>query len=184
MKVFEFRNADNQAYLYSSGDDYDRCDPNPPRAIGNSWSPPTFELVRSDEFHTLLPKTDFPTFLLGTMVLSERAVDRLRPILDACGEILPINLSNDRDKLYLFNVTRLIDVVDVERSKFFEMPSGAMGYCEALALTPTKIPHGPVFFKTNQAVSVTSLFATEEAVSAVSNARLMGHDFVLAWSDE
>ncbi|MBI3837464.1 MAG: hypothetical protein HY288_05975 [Planctomycetia bacterium] len=72
MKIYEFHNADNQAYIYAPDDVCDRCNPDPPRPLASGWSPPIFEIVGRDEYRSYLPKTDFTTFTLATMVLSAR----------------------------------------------------------------------------------------------------------------
>jgi hypothetical protein len=184
MKIYFFETQENQAYLYAPNRDSDRCDPDPPRSLAAEWTPPTFEIVGCDEFRSYLPKSDFPTFLPSTAVLSARAVERLRPILIACGEILPIYLNNDRDVLYLFNVTRVINAVDMQRSKFLRFPSGGIMECERLIFDPTQFPDNALFFKNTQMGPVTEIFATEAAVAAVKKARLTGYEFRLAWSDE
>jgi hypothetical protein len=184
MNVYEFDTKDNQAYLYAPDDVCQQCEPEAPCSIGANWSPPTFELVRSDEYRSNLPKSDFPIFTIATMVLSERAVKRLRPLLLTCGEILPIRLSNDHDIFFLFNVTRVIDAVDMRRSKFMDLPSGSIGPCELLVFDPALIPSDALFFKTKQLGTATSIFATERAVAAVMAAHLTGYEFRLAWTNE
>ncbi len=184
MKVFQFNTKDDQAYLFASSEVSDKCHPDPPRSLAADWVPPTFELVGSDEFRSYLPKTDFPTFTIATMVLDARAVARLRPILESCGEILPIRLSNDRDPLYLFNVTKIVNAVDMRRSRFMELPSGAIGPCELLVFDPTKLPSEPLFFKNTQMGTCTEIFATEAAVEAVKRSLLTDYDFRLVWSND
>src|SRR5262245_60065600 len=108
MRIFTFHNPGNQAYIYAPNHVSDACIPDSPRSLASGWVAPTFELIGRDEYRAYLPKTDFPTLTIATMVLSARAVEHLRPILENSGEILPIRLSNDRDILYLFNVTRIV----------------------------------------------------------------------------
>jgi uncharacterized protein DUF1629 len=184
MNVYQFDTQDHQAYLYASDDVCRQCRPDPPRSLAAHWSPPTFELVRNDEHRSNLPKSDFPIITIGMMVLSARAVARLRPILDACGEILPIRLSNDHDTFYLFNITRVINAVDMKRSRFMELPSGSIGPCELLIFNPALIPADALFFKTTQMGPATRIFATERAVVAVLSASLTGYEFRIAWTNE
>jgi len=143
-----------------------------------------FELITQDEFGDDLPKTDFLTAIIATSILSERAANRLRPILEACGELLPIKLNNDPDEFFLFNVTAVVNAVDMQLSKFFKLPSGAIGHCLKLVFDPAKIPSDALFFKNTQMGPVTEIYATEAAKTAVENAGLTGYEFRLAWSDE
>ncbi len=184
MKIYYFDTKDNQAYLFAPDEVCDPCIPDPPKSLAAEWSPPTFEIVGCDEFRSYLPKSDFPALLPSVAVLSARAAERLRPILLHCGEILPVYLSNDPDIMYLFNVTRIINAVDMKRSRFMELPSGAIGPCEKLVFDPAKIPDDALFFKNTQMGPVTEIFATEAAVAAVKKARLTGHDFRLAWKSD
>jgi hypothetical protein len=184
MRIYEFHNADNQAYVYAPEDVAAACLPDPPRSLAAGWSPPCFELVHDDEYRRDLPKSDFLTFAMVVMVLSDRAVERLAPILKGCGETLPIQLSDVPDRYYLFNVTRLIDAIDMKKSKFMRFPDGRIMKVERLIFDPAKEPVGAVFFKTTQLGPVTEIFATESAVRVVNDADLTGHDFRLVWSDD
>jgi hypothetical protein len=184
MKIYYFETRENQAYLHGPRDDDDQCEPDPPRSLAAEWSPPTLEIVCRDAFRSYLPKCDFPAYLPSTAMLSSRAVERLRPVLTACGETLPIYLSNDRDILYLFNVTRVINAVDMKRSKFLRFPSGRIMTCERLIFDPAFIPSDALFFKNTQMGPATHIFATERAVTVVESADLTGYDFRLAWTNE
>lgn len=180
MKVYIFRTKDKQAYLKSPFKGVpDPCEPDPPRSLSQEWDPPTFTIVGSDAFESYLPKSDFPPYLPTVPVLSSRAVDRLRPIIERCGEVLPIYLSNDRDILYFFNVTREIDAVDMQRSRFQRFPDGGIMKYDRLVFDPELLPDEPIFFKTTQLGPITEVFANERAVQAVKKARLSGHDFQL-----
>ena len=184
MKIYTFHSAPNQAYLYASDVVTDRCIPDPPRRLSENWTPPNFELVGSDEFRSYLPKTDFPPLLSGAVILSAKAVERLRNVLAPSGEVLPIQLNNDRDSFYLFNITRVINAVDMRRSNFMKFPSGAIGPCELLVFDPNKIPDDALFFKNTQMGPITEIFATQRMVDALKKARLSGYEFRLAWSDD
>jgi hypothetical protein len=184
MKIYYFESQENQAYLTAPDGDDDRCEPDPPRSLAAQWSSPRFEIVTSDAFRSNLPKCDFPAYLPSTAMLSARAVERLHSVVSACGEILPIHLSNDPETYYLLNVTRVINAVDMNRSKFLRFPGGGIMKYERLVLDPKAIPDEALFFKTTQLGPVTEIFATERAVATVEGANLTGHDFRLAWSDE
>lgn len=184
MNIYFYGCAEKYAYLSSHfGVDDDPCEPDPPRSLMAEWKPPTLELVGSDTFNKFMPKGDFFHYLPSTVFLSARAADRLRPILERSGEILPVHLNNDRDMIYLFNVTCVVNAVDMKRSRFLQLPSGAIGPCEHLVFNPKLIPKGTSFFKNTQMGPATSIFLTERAVEAVIEAKLIGHDFYLAWSD-
>jgi hypothetical protein len=184
MNIYYFATRENQAYLVGPDVDDDQCEPDPPRSLAAEWSPPTLTIVTNDVFDGNLPKCDFPAYLPTTVFLSARAIERLRPMLLTCGEILPIRLSNDHDILYLFNVTRVIEAVDMKRSEFMRLPSGGIMKYERLVFDPTAIPDEAIFFKTTQLGPVTEIFATERAVATVMEAHLSGYEFRLAGTIE
>jgi hypothetical protein len=184
MKICTFGTNESQAHLNAPLEVIDQCCPEPPRSLLSGWSAPVFELINENDFGRDLPKSDFPPLMIGTIVLSARAVDLLHPILTPCGEILPIRCSNDSDDFFLFNVTRIINAVDMKRSKFMPLPSGAIGPCERLVFDPKRIPGAALFFKTTQLGAGCEIYATESAVRAVKQTRLTGYKFDLVWSDD
>ena len=76
-------------------------------------------------------------------------------------------MSNDPDTLYLLNVTRIINAVAMERSRFLRFDSGGIMKVERLVFDSTKLPTEAVFFKNTQIGACTEIFATEAAVQAV-----------------
>jgi hypothetical protein len=178
--MYIFSTKDNQAYLTSPFRGVpDPCEPDPPRSLALEWEAPLFTIVSSGAFHSYLPKTDFPPYLRTVPVLSSRAVGRLRAILENSKELLPIYLSNDKDILYFFNVTREVDAVDMQNSEFMRFSDGGNMQYERLVFDLTRLPDEPVFFKTTQLGPITEVFANESAVGAIKKARLTGHDFQL-----
>lgn len=141
MLIYQFATQLDQAYLYLPDADGDILEPDPPRSLAAEWSPLTFELVRDDEIDTSLRSTDFPHYVGSTCFLSERAVERLQPILLTCGEILPIQLSNDNGKFYFFNVTRTIPAVNMLRSRFIRFPDGGIMNYEQLVFDAGRLRH-------------------------------------------
>ncbi len=183
MNIYEFANRDNQAYLRASNETCLRCMPDPPQSLKSQWLTPTFELITSDESGNLLPISDFPSLTIATIVLSARAINQLHSFLGACGEVLPIALSNRNEQFFLFNVTSTLDAVDMPRSDFLRFPDGRVMAYKRLVFDRAKIPREPLFFKTTQLGPITEIFATEEAVAAVEQAGLTGYEFRLAGTD-
>jgi len=184
MRIYSLHSANGFAYLHAQDEIVNQCVAEPPRSLANGWSTLTFELVGTDELLSYRPKSDFPALTLGTAVVSRHAVEELSPVLQSCGELLPIRLSNDRDAFYLFNVTYTLNAVDLTRSKFWRFPDGNIGHCEQLVFDPSLVPNDALFFKTNRLPEVYDIFATQTAVDAVKGARLTGYEFRLAWSNE
>ncbi len=142
------------------------CDP-----IAASWAPVRVRLIREDGGRTFTP-TDLPCLGPQGLVMTARALDRLRGTLEPLGEILPLDCA-DAD-LWLFHASRCLDVLDEERSEIRRFTSGRImrvrGY--ELRLDPP-VPH---VFKLS-AVPAGPLLASQEFVDQVAAAGLFGLRF-------
>ncbi len=184
MHVYYYDTADDTAYVHALGKDMDRCSPDPPRSLTARWVPPTMELVEQDDTSSHLKAADFAMFLPSVAVLSLRAITQLRSLVEACGEALPIALSNSRHSYFIFNITLTLDAVDMDRSEFQRFPNGEIMKYKRLVFDRAKIPREPLFFKTTQLGPITEIFATAEAVAAIEQAGLTGYEFRLAGTDQ
>lgn len=91
--------------------------------LATRWSPVDVEVVDDVSFSRQLPPSDFPSLLAPHIpVFSEAAITALRDFLDGNGEILPLKCSEGT--YFVFNVTRVVDVLDVEHSQFQRLASG------------------------------------------------------------
>ncbi len=86
-------------------------------SITGGWVPPrlqaTWEPIRV--LGRVRPYNDFPSMGLSYPVFSQRAVDVLRDILEANGELLP--LTSTVGSYFLYNCTTIADIIDLQRSK-------------------------------------------------------------------
>ncbi len=152
----------------------DKFDGAPMRA---SWRPLRVRVLL-DEDHKGRPPSDFPS-LDGTIpVFSGRGVEALRDLLEPNGEILPLDCAEG--VYYAFNVTRVVDALDVERSELKLFDDGEIMNVAQYELRAQKLDAVPIF-KLPQVARMYS-FVTDEFVSRTTAAGLTGFDYREIWS--
>lgn len=85
---------------------------------------------------------DFARFGHGGLVLSPRAYKLCGPVLERCGELLPVHL--DHKEVYLFHATRLVDALDEAACEWIEV-QGRRVHVRRYALTPAVYEAANVF---------------------------------------
>jgi hypothetical protein len=151
------------------------------RSMRGRWIPPKMRLIELDQRRRRLPVSDYPKYLPGVPILSVRAVDALRDLIEPRGEILPI--ASDKDKWFFFNTTCVIDALDVDRSVVdVSDVDGRIMFVEQHVFKPNVLDDAVIFKLpqlTYSRVYVTPLFA--ERVRSVG---LVGFDFRLVWNSD
>ncbi|MGH9962797.1 MAG: imm11 family protein [Pyrinomonadaceae bacterium] len=123
-----------------------------------------------------LPLGDFPLMALHVPVFSERAVALLQPVLIENGELLP--LSCNEGSYFAYNVTTVLDALDVEKSSVIRFTDGGIIDITRHEFFPTKVTS--LIFKIPQMPRM-DVFVTDEFQEAVSRHDLKGFDFKLVW---
>lgn len=140
------------------------------RPLRDSWVP--LEITAADTDDELAMLGDHA--LLGTIpVLSRRAVDALRDLLEPAGEFLP--LVYERAEYMAFNVTRIIDALDEGKSTINRFSDGRVMSVEKYAFRPATIDANAVF-KIPQ-LRRAFIFATDPLPAAVKESHLTGFVF-------
>lgn len=93
----------------------------PDRVPGSAWVPLEVETIEERPRDRRLPLADFPV-LGATPTFSRRAVDALLDLLVENGEVLP--LAFPHASFYVYNVTRMIDALDVDASEVVYFSTG------------------------------------------------------------
>jgi hypothetical protein len=119
-------------------------------------------------------------FKTDPMVLSRRALDELLPLIGRFGQVLP--LAFDEWEYSLFNITNVIDAVDIEASETVRYPDGGLSRIKRYVFKPEAV-RDQWIFKIPQR-SKGFAFVTDRFVEAVKDAGLTGFGFELLWSDE
>ncbi len=163
--------------------------------IGDAWQPIHVLIDRNGvtEWTPLPPAGDFPRFEGASIdpVFSRRALDVLADFLQGNGEILP--LSCVEGEYYLFNITHIVDAIDVEHTEFkfeseinpdfgaldndgpdFQVITRCAFYAKQVKdLTVFKIPR-----KYHENMPI----VTDKFVKRVQEAGLKGFEFEWLWS--
>jgi hypothetical protein len=86
------------------------------------WTPPAVYLRAIDDRGRPRRRADLPWVGAQALALRARAVDALRDVLEQYSELLPVVSREDED-LLLFNVLKVVDALDKERSEIVRAPS-------------------------------------------------------------
>jgi len=148
-----------------------------PRAT--SWKPFGVHLVRIDEGKKL-QAADAPWFGGHALVLRERAVDAMGPMLTDSGELLP--LTSVEAKLWMYNPTLAIDALDEGASTILRFDDGRIMYVQRFAFRPDVVRDVPVFKVAN--LRRGQVFFGPEFVERWRGAGLSGLEFKEVWRSQ
>jgi hypothetical protein len=161
------------------GDSEDRTRDFYPRfPVSPDWTPPRL----SDVWRPLRVKgrvrtwNDFPTLELTVPTFSKRAVEVLRDILEANGELLP--LKHMLGTWFAFNCRTVADIVDYKRSTI-SMDRGVQKEIDHYTIYPRRLEELSVFRMRHDIGP--QFYATQPFVERVRKAGLRNFDFVKIW---
>lgn len=147
------------------------------RPISHRWEP--YRITAADEPDAAAQLADYA--LLGVIpVFSRRAVDALRDVLRANGELLGLRYS--RGDYYAYNITTVLDALDEERSQLQRFSTGRVMLINTYVFRPDRLIHA-VIFKISQFPG-SYVYVTEEFVQGAHEARLEGLHFRQIWEEE
>jgi hypothetical protein len=180
MIIYEPIVADNYEWLNcDDGKDYEvfaQFDGSP-RA--GQWKPVKVLRVRADHRQGFNP-SDFPWLGSDVLVMRRRAVEALRDILDAHGEILPL-ATDDGVELFAFNA-RMVDALDEARSTVERFPdSNRIMWIKKVEFIESAI-RGLDMFRLPRRSSPT--YVSQRFVDRVNAAGLVGLEFDKVWSSQ
>ena len=125
------------------------------------------------------PYNDYPCVGMLVPAFSERAVEALRDILDANGELLP--LVSDVGRYYAYNVTTVADALDLEKSQIKWMNKSELVLAqdiERYEFVPEKVASLTIF---RLSVTTTRYYVTDTFVRRFDAAGLRGANFIRVW---
>jgi hypothetical protein len=144
------------------------------------WKPILVKRVRGSRREGFRA-SDCPYYGNDVLILRRSAVDALRDILDAHGELLPL-ATEDGVELFAFN-PQAIDALDVARSTVFGVADdGRLGYVEKHMFFPSVVDGVDMFKISNRRGSTTYL--SERFVERFNAANLKGLEFRKVWSSD
>ncbi|TKD12806.1 imm11 family protein [Polyangium fumosum] len=146
-----------------------------PRAA--TWKPIRVRRVRADKRQGFKP-SDFPWLGSDALVMRRTAVDALRDILEANGEVLPLS-TDDGVELYVLNA-RVIDALDEANSTLRRIPgTDRIMWIKKPAFFASAIEGIDLFRLPHRG---SSTYVSERFVERVKAAGLRGLDFNVVWS--
>jgi hypothetical protein len=139
--------------------------------IGKAWR--LFSVDYEDDSISL-SRGDFPSLALPHIpVFSARAAEVLRPLLTSSGELLPIKCE---DEEYLaFNVTVLVDALNVNASDILRFPSGRIMDVKTYIIDAERLNSCAIFKLPETALM--DVFVSDEFLKLVDDAKLHGFSF-------
>jgi hypothetical protein len=147
--------------------------------LSGTWVPLEVQLIAQDNHRKLL-FGDYPLLSLHIPVFSQRAVTVLGPCLENYGELLPLSCQDG--VFYAFNVTTMLDVLDVKNcvlnlfpgtSRILDVRKYAF-YAEGIV--------GKEIFKVPQ-VPLMDVFTTDSFRSRIEASNLDGFIFKQVWPE-
>jgi hypothetical protein len=146
-----------------------------PRAA--TWKPIAVRRVRADERQAFNP-SDFPWLGSEALVMRRLAVDLLRDLLDANGEVLPLT-TDDGAELFVLNA-RVIDALDEPSSSLMKFPgTNRIMRVKKVAFIASAIEGADLFRLPHRA---SSTYVSERFIERVKATGLRGLSFNKVWS--
>ena len=150
------------------------------RPMADGWSALEVAVLIEEPRDAELPASDFPWLVGSPPVFSARAAEALADLLKGRGELLP--LAFEEGEYYAFNVTRLSNALDEERSEFEYYPDGGIMEIVRHTFLPERLV-GETIFKLPQ--SGVYEYVTDPFVERVREAGLTGFLFDrIIWSSK
>lgn len=132
------------------------------------WTPPILYTNNKRKYN------DFPRYLSGHPIISEKVKDILLPIIAEEVETLP--LAHPDLKMFMLNITNIIDCVDYRRSVIKLTGKGNFARFIKLIFDFSKIPESTYMFKIKE-TAIVQVFVTEKFKELVEFHGLKGLDF-------
>jgi hypothetical protein len=159
-------------------DEYDRLfDGFRGAPMAETWTPMAVRVRTEADTDAGRPPGDFPSIGGAPPVFSARAVEALADLLEGRGELLP--LLSAEGEYYAFNVTRLADGLDEERSVITRFSDGRVMNIEEYAFVPEPLVDETIF-KLPQ-IPETYEYVTDPFVERVRERALEGFVFRAVW---
>ncbi|WP_162914136.1 imm11 family protein [Taklimakanibacter lacteus] len=146
--------------------------------VGPGWRTPRMTFIREEEDGTKRLHSDCPWCLHTILVLRDRVVPSLLPLLEAYGELLSVDCE---EPVSLFNATTIIAALDEERSAIARFSDGEILAIERHVFKPDVIGNTGIFKLPGRA---SAIYLSETVVRRFGELGLRNLAFDLLWSDE
>jgi hypothetical protein len=146
--------------------------------VGPGWRTPVMSLIREEEDGTPRQVSDCPWCLHTILVIRDRVLPSLRPVLATYGEFLPVDCE---EPVALFNPTVIIDALDEERSTIARFTDGEVLAIERHVFKPDAIGDAGIFKLPGRS---SAIYLRETMVRRFGELGLRGVAFDMVWADE
>lgn len=147
-------------------------------ALASSWAPVPVEMIRDDN-GTKLDQADLPWVGGHALTFRDTAVGIARALLEPVGEFLELNLVDERERLWLFNVTLVIDALDEDRSDLVRFPStGRVMKVNRHEFRSSEVAAWPAF----RVPQLRTLFVAGSVAESLRGAGVSGTSFREVWA--
>jgi hypothetical protein len=144
-----------------------------------TWKPVCVKLIRRTTRHTFR-QADAPWYSRSTLVFRRSVLDRMGSILEANGELLPLQCEDA--ELWVYNPTNVLAALDKEATIGDRFDDGCFAQITKYVFFPDVVAHVEAFKLKNERAS--STFLSERFVEMWKAAGLTGLRFDKVWSSE
>ncbi len=144
-----------------------------------TWKPVRVRRVRPSLREAFRP-SDSPYRISHTLIFRRSAIDALRDILDAHGELLPLE-DEGGVELFLYN-PRPLEALDQERTRGSRDQNGRIELADNHVFIPSVVESVDVFKQADKRGG--GIFLSERFIQRWKQAKLKGLDFILAWDSD
>jgi hypothetical protein len=182
MRIYEYGRTKGYEMLLLVDDDgskgFDRLNG---KLIGKKkWKPIRVRRVRATRREAGRPSDAPYVFSPGVLVFRRSAVDALRDILDAYGELLPLE-DEGGVELFAYN-PRALEALDHERTQGSRDEHGRVYLPNNHVFFPSVVEGVDIFRQSEKRTSI--IFVGERFIQRWKQAKLKGLDFKIAWDSD
>jgi hypothetical protein len=146
--------------------------------VGPGWRTPRMSFIRKLEDGAGPTYSDCPWCLHNVLIVRDRALRSLRPVLQGYGEILPLQCD---EPVSLFNATTIVDGLDEDQSTIARFDSGEVLAIERHVFKPGAVGSVEIFKLPGRG---SNIYLQETVVRQVGELGLVGLAFDMVWTDE
>ncbi|HRI70536.1 MAG TPA: hypothetical protein PK156_40165 [Polyangium sp.] len=181
MRLYEYRRTKGYEMLMWVDDEaHDALDRLNGKPKCKKWKPVRVERVRVNMRESGRPSDAPFMFMSGILVFRRSAVDALRDILDAHGELLPLHDAGGVE-LFAYN-PRALEAIDYAQSKGWRNDKGGLDIVETHVFFPSVVEGIDIFRQSEEKRGM--IYLSERFLARWKQANLKGLDFILAWDSD
>lgn len=182
MRLNEFRGRNGYEIIHCFDyHGYDRLDTLDGSPQGATWKPVPVRRV-SPSLRQRCKPSDAPFCFFSALIFRRSAVDALRDILDAHGELLPLE-DEDGVELYAYNA-RALDALDQQLSQGPRDENGRLEAATRPVFIPSIVEGVDIFQIKGTCARANDIYLSDRFLQRWKQAKLKGLDFYLAWDSD